>query len=55
MSLCNAVGGQRIRLGAGSTERLNPFDLPEALAVPGVDEEAATPSASKAPSPGCWT
>jgi hypothetical protein len=41
--LCTAVGGQRIRLGAGSTERLNPFDLPEALAVPGVDDEAANP------------
>src|SRR5262249_44298533 len=26
--LCNAVGGQRIRLGAGSRERLNPLDLP---------------------------
>jgi type IV secretory pathway VirB4 component len=48
--LCAAVGGQRIRLGAGSPERLNPFDLPEAPAIPGVDAEAANPVREQAAS-----
>jgi type IV secretory pathway VirB4 component len=48
--LCKAVGGQRIQLGAGSYERLNPFDLPDALAQPGIDAEAANPVREQAAS-----
>jgi conjugal transfer ATP-binding protein TraC len=48
--LCAAVGGQRIRLGAGSHERLNPLDLPAAPADVAGDPEAASPVREQASS-----